>query len=184
MPLVGKHKNRRWRAIKVKQLFTLPPIAGVLTVILILAVVSFSSINFYNLDDKNGIDEPVLYTPKPTQIQSKAEISNVAAVSYDPEIKVYDGNSTKELKGINWGSIFIGQTKNYEITVTNTGAANITLQLTAINWTPGIDANIEWEYNGTVLPANVTLPITLCLKVNSASASTFDNDIVISATNA
>ncbi len=156
--------------------------AGVLTVILILAVVSFSSLNF--LDDKNGIDEPVLYTPKPTEIQSKAQISNVAAVSYDPEIKVYDGNSTHELKGIDWGSVSIGQTKYYEVTVTNTGEGNVTLSLSVVNWTPGIDASIEWEYNGTALSTGATLPITLCLQVNSASASTFDNDIVISATNA
>jgi hypothetical protein len=128
-----------------------------------------------------------LFTPaKPnsTDPPQKPQISTVETISHDPEIKVLDKNSDQELTGINWGTIVIGQTKYYEIKVTNEGDQPVTLGLSAINWTPGIDASIEWQYNGSALQMGSTLAITLCLIVHSASASTFDNDIVISASNA
>jgi hypothetical protein len=151
---------------------------------MILVIVSTPSLNFYN--SKNDKNEPVLYTPaKPnaTEPPKKPQVSTVESVSHDPNIKVYDKNSTQELTGINWGSIAIGQTKYYDIKVTNEGDQPVTLRLSAINWTPGVDASIEWQYNGTALATGSTLAISLCLTVRSASTSTFDNDIVISATN-
>jgi hypothetical protein len=162
---------------------------GLLTVVLILSIVSITSLNFEkSTNQKNAVDDkPVLFTPiKPntTEPPKKPQVSTVESISHDPNIKVYDKNSNQELTRINWGSIAIGQAKYYDIKVTNEGDQPVTLRLSAINWTPGVDASIEWQYNGTALATGSTIAITLYLTVQSASTNTFDNDIVISATNA
>jgi hypothetical protein len=168
---------------------------------LILGIVSVQSTSFFNVlnSGKTRLDnQPVLYTPSPTQAQqaqNKPQISKVdseshdssteshESISHDPKIKVSDINSNQELKGINWGSIAIGQTKDYSIQVTNIGDQPVTLGLSATNWTPGIDAKIAWQYNGAAIAAGSTIKITINLIVNSATSNTFGNDIVISATN-
>jgi hypothetical protein len=93
---------------------------------------------------------------------------------------VYDEN-LKEISSIYWGIVALGGLKNYLIYVTNIGNSPVTLALSTINWTPGVIGTIYWNYNGTSVAANATVPITLSINIVEANVTAFNNEVVLTS---
>ncbi len=96
-------------------------------------------------------------------------------------IDVYGKGSVTKLEEIDWGIIFVDKTSTYNISVTNAGDVPVILDLLVTNWSQGVYGVITWDYNGSAIPVYESVDITLSLKINYATTTTFSNDIIITS---
>ena len=97
---------------------------------------------------------------------------------------MYGEGDPKEITMFDWGTIFIGIPKSYNISILNGGDKPIILYLAVTNWTPGVNGTITWSYDGKAVAAHAIIPITLSIKIESANGTAFNNDIKITFTGA
>ncbi len=106
------------------------------------------------------------------------------------DFKVYsDSQCMTEATEVDWGSIFVGSTKNATIYVRNEGNTPITLSLNTTNWSPP-DASgyisLSWDYSGQNIAVGSVIKVTLILSVSPSvsSISSFTFSIIITGTQA
>ena len=126
--------------------------------------------------------------PSPTPSPSPQPVASPSAtpapgITHSEGIKVY-GDYSNELTSIDWGTVTLGVTKNIQISVLNIGDKPLILYLSAINWTPGVNGKITWNYNNAAVLANAIVTITLSLNIESANVTAFNNNIIIGSTTA
>jgi hypothetical protein len=122
----------------------------------------------------------LLTFPPPVALSSA---TSAPSITHSEGIKVND-NYSSELTSIDWGTITLGVTKNTQISVLNIGDKPVILYLSAINWTPGVNGTITWNYNDEAVLANATVSITLSLNIESANVTAFNNNIIVGFTTA
>ncbi len=168
----------------------------VLTICLLMSTKNAQNIaNTPELNDNDDHNETIdvpsrigSVLPKPSHDNSNNQAASnepqYQSMSYSESIKVYGKDYPNELTGIDWGTIFLGTEKNYSISVLNIADNPIVLKLEVTNWTPGVNANITWNYDGKAVPANTMIPITLTLLIINSNVTSFGNSIIITASNA
>ena len=98
-----------------------------------------------------------------------------------------DAACTQSLASIDWGTISPGGVVTKYVYVKNTGAAQVTLSLSKVNWNPAAangPLTLTWNQEGTVLASNqaVTAMLWLTVSPNVGALTTFAVDVVISGT--
>ena len=121
-------------------------------------------------------------SPSPQRVASSSA-TPAPGITHSEGIKVY-GDYSNELTSIDWGTVTLGVTKNIQISVLNVGDKPIILYLSAINWTPGVNGTITWNYNDEAVLANAIVSITLSLNIESANVTAFNDNIIIGSTTA
>jgi hypothetical protein len=192
-----KSLNTKLKGVNIWKVSTLVLAIGlVLTICLLMSArnaqnLTYTPLQNDNINQNDTIEVPSetdSILPKPSAVNSDYENpqdnSHYQSVTYSEGIKVYGADFPNELTAIDWGTIFIGVEKNYSPSVLNLENQPLSLNLQVSNWTPGVDANITWSYDGKAVPANTAIPITLTLLVRSANTTAFNNNIFITATGA
>lgn len=95
-----------------------------------------------------------------------------------------DVNCTTAVSSINWGAVEPGGSYNSTIYAKNLGNVGTTLYLSTQNWNPAQAyqyMNLNWNYTGSVLPANQSIPLLLRLTVftNATGLGSFSFEIVV-----
>jgi hypothetical protein len=95
-----------------------------------------------------------------------------------------DINFTVSVTQIDWGTIEPGESKNFSAYIVNESNVPMTLTMRTENWNP-LNASsfmtLSWDYNGTVIDVDGSVPVTFALQVAEAVSGieTFSFDIVI-----
>jgi hypothetical protein len=104
-------------------------------------------------------------------------------------VDVYsDSAGTNRLTSVNWGFLRPGDNATLTVWIKNTQTANVTLNMTASNWSPATAANyltMSWNYTtGYVLRSSEMIPVNLKLSVaqNITGINSFNFTITIIAT--
>jgi hypothetical protein len=101
-------------------------------------------------------------------------------------IGVYsDYACTQPLTSVAWGSIAPGSSVTRIAYVKNTGNSQMTLSMSKTNWSPTAangPISLNWNLEGTVLPANnvATASLTLSASSDTSGITSFSVNIVIS----
>ena len=95
-----------------------------------------------------------------------------------------DVSFTIPVTEINWGVLEPGESKNYSAYIKNESNVPITLTMYTENWNPLEASNfisLSWDYQGVSIEVDGSVPVTLILSVDSATAGfkTFSFTIVI-----
>ncbi len=94
---------------------------------------------------------------------------------------------TNATTSIGWGTLDNGTSVNRTIYVRNTGTVNMTLSMTASNWSPS-GANsyltLSWDQEGKNVTANSYVPAELMMSVSPSftNGTAFSVDITIAGT--
>lgn len=112
------------------------------------------------------------------RIPSVAQVKTVGLDVFE------DANLTIPLLSIDWGMVGPGQNVTVPIYVQSTSTMPVSLSLSEENWVPlnaTIWIGLSWDYNGSLLQPNDSVPLVLTLTVseNVTSITSFSFDIVI-----
>ena len=119
--------------------------------------------------------------------QSSIKFSNTGSIAIQttPGIGVYSNSDcSNDLTSLPWGTLSPGESNSITCYFKNEGDIATTLFLTVENWScTGAETylTVEWDYDGTSIEPNQTIPITLTLSVNQdiQGVESFSFDIII-----
>jgi len=102
---------------------------------------------------------------------NQRRISNVGIVRVIG-VEIYrDANLTKTLDSIDWGTMAPGENKSFAAWTKNTGNDIQKIVMWTEAWNPSNASNwiiLTWNYGGSWIPVNASLPIVFTLSVNPA----------------
>jgi hypothetical protein len=124
----------------------------------------------------NGPSQETSNQPSPTSEDTSD--SETTVVQQSEGIKV-NGKDNNNLTRIDWGEVHINRASTYEIVVTNVGYQPVVLELSASNWSPDVNGEVSWDYNGSSIPVKGEISITLSLIIKDAKTDAFNVDITI-----
>lgn len=94
----------------------------------------------------------------------------VSAVETTEQIGVYwDTNCENRVTSVDWGTLFPGQTQEFEVYVRNECNESLVLDLMTENWLPtvvGEDISLSWDYAGCPICENQVKKMNLVLSVS------------------
>lgn len=100
-------------------------------------------------------------------------------------IGVYkDVNFTVSVTEIDWGIVEPGEDKSFSAYIKNESNVPITLTMQTEDWSPATASSfigLSWDYSGTEIPVDASIPVTFLLDVDPATAgfNAFSFTIVI-----
>lgn len=106
-------------------------------------------------------------------------------ISVTPEIRVYgDAQLTKEISGVSWGEIQVGDQSTVTLWIKNTGNIPLKISFSLNEWAPanaGEYLSISWNYDGAAIQPNAYAAVDLTLSVSPSTVgiTTFSNSISI-----
>ncbi len=123
------------------------------------------------------VEVTLLFPRTPVLIVSAVETTNSVGV-------YWDANCEDKTFSLEWGKLFPGATKNFDIYVRNECNESVVLNLTAENWLPLIaeqDISLSWDYPGCPICKNQVRAINLVLSVSPEiqGVMSFSFDILI-----
>lgn len=83
----------------------------------------------------------------------------------------WDKNLENKTETINWGTIWLGASKNFTLYLQSISNTETTLLINATNWNPvniSEYVNLSWNYNKTILHPSETIQVTLTLTTSSS----------------
>ena len=95
-----------------------------------------------------------------------------------------DVNFTVSVTEIDWGIVEPGENKSFSAYIKNESNVPITLTMYTEDWNPVNSSSfvsLSWDYDGSEIPVDGSIPVTLVLNVDPATAgiSSFSFTIVI-----
>jgi hypothetical protein len=154
---------------------------------LILVINSFVTIHntgyAHNQRDNASNDPSQETSNQPSPTSEDTSDSKTTVVQQSEGIKVNGKDRYNNLKRIDWGEVHINRASTYEIVVTNVGYQPVVLELSASNWSPDVNGEVSWDYNGSSIPVKGEISITLSLTIKDAKTDTFNVDITIFSSN-
>jgi len=115
----------------------------------------------------------------------RAPVLSVSAVETANSVDVYwDENCEDRVYSLEWGNLFPGATRNYDLYVRNKGKESVVLDLTTQNWVPLVaeqSISLSWDYHGHPIYENQVTVIEVVLSVSPEikGVTNFSFDIVI-----
>jgi hypothetical protein len=112
------------------------------------------------------------------RIPSLATLKTVGVGVYE------DAACTVSVVQIDWGILEPGDTATFDAYIKNLSNVPITLTLQTEDWSPANASNfisLSWDYDGTKIPVDSSIPATLTLDVDAATSGieSFSFTIVI-----
>jgi len=120
---------------------------------------------------------------------SMTRIPNVSAVETPNFVGVYwDANCENIVYSLDWGNLFPGAIRKFEIYLRNESNESIILNLLTENWSPitaAQDISISWDYHGSPIYENQVIVTELALSVSNEiiGVTSFSFDIIIDGEN-
>lgn len=93
-------------------------------------------------------------------IPSLGNIKTIGVEAY------WDPNRENKTETLDWGTIWIGTSKNMTLYIRSVSNYKVTLNLNATNWIPANISDymtLSWDYNGTQLNPSEIIQVTLTL---------------------
>jgi hypothetical protein len=124
-----------------------------------------------------------------TLLLPRSEFLIASAVETTDQIGVYwDANCENRVTSVDWGTLFPGQTQEFEIYVRNECNESLVLDLLAENWLPTVvekDISLSWDYAGCPICENRVKKVNLALSVSPkiTTETSFSFDIKINQQN-
>jgi len=84
-----------------------------------------------------------------------------------------DVNFTVSVTEIDWGVVEPGENKSFSVYIKNESNVPITLTMQTEDWSPATASsfiNFSWDYNGSEIPVDGSIPVTFVLNVDPATA--------------
>jgi hypothetical protein len=109
----------------------------------------------------------------------------VSAVETTDSVGVYwDADCKNRVASVDWGNLFPGSTREFEVYVRNECNESVVLNLMAENWLPTVaeqDLSLSWNYAGCPICENQVKRVNLVLSVSPKVAylTSFSFDIMI-----
>lgn len=112
------------------------------------------------------------------RIPSMATLKTVGVGVYE------DPACTVEVTQIDWGILEPGDTATFDAYIKNLSNVPITLTMRTEDWSPAKASDfisVSWDYDGTKIPVDSSIPVTLTLDVDAATSGieSFSFTIVI-----
>ena len=137
-----------------------------LIIIIAIASVAVSSLISILLSKIHNFDIPAL-----------GNIKTIGVEAY------WDPNCENKTEALDWGTIWIGSSRNVTLYVRSISNYKVTLNLKATDWMPANISDymtLSWDYNETTLNPGEIIPVTLTLSSSFSNSFIFyliDNDV-------